>query len=205
MEALMTTSNNIPAGLHAEDALDIGNRKLSRADATYVSEMTVACLITYWIVTYVLHPVVEKPDQLLGGMWAVVATVFVFRTTDGGSVSAAISRMAATCVSFVLCLGYLLIFPFNPVGMAMLIGIGTVVMMLLRRRDDIITTGITTAVVMVVAALSPDHAWHQPILRFVDTLVGIAVGIGVIELVRVISSLGRTSTEPLTKNTGDTQ
>src|SRR5277367_1162365 len=185
MEALMTISNNIPARLHAEDALDIASRKLSRADVTYVSEMTVACMITYWIVTYVLHPIVEKPDQLLGAMWAVVATVFVFRSTDGGNVSAAISRMAATCVSFVLCLGYLLIFPFNPVGMAMLIGIGAVVMMLLRRRDDIITTGITTAVVMVVAALSPDHAWHQPILRFVDTLVGIAVGIGVIELVRV--------------------
>ena len=49
--------------------------------------------------------------------------------------------------------------------------------MALDRRDDIITTGITTTVVMVVAALSPQDAWHQPLLRLADTLVGIAIGV----------------------------
>jgi hypothetical protein len=61
--------------------------------------------------------------------------------------------------------------------MAALIGIGTVIMALLGRRDDIVTTGITTAVVMVVAAMSPEDAWHQPLLRLADTVVGIAVGV----------------------------
>jgi uncharacterized YccA/Bax inhibitor family protein len=61
--------------------------------------------------------------------------------------------------------------------MAALIGIGTVVMELLGRREDIVTTGITTAVVMVVAAMSPEDAWHQPLLCLADTLVGIAVGV----------------------------
>jgi uncharacterized YccA/Bax inhibitor family protein len=50
-------------------------------------------------------------------------------------------------------------------------------MSLLGRPDDVITTGITTAVVMVVAAISPNHAWMQPILRMVDTIVGVAVGV----------------------------
>jgi uncharacterized membrane protein YccC len=58
-----------------------------------------------------------------------------------------------------------------------LIGIGTVAMALLGRRDDIVTAGITTAVVMVVAAMSPEDAWHQPLLRLADTVVGIAVGV----------------------------
>jgi uncharacterized membrane protein YccC len=48
----------------------------------------------------------------------------------------------------------------------------------LGRREDIVTTGITTAVVMVVAAMSPQDAWQQPLLRLIDTVVGIAVGIG---------------------------
>jgi ABC-type enterobactin transport system permease subunit len=30
---------------------------------------------------------------------------------------------------------------------------------------------------MVVAAISPEHAWKEPILRVVDTIVGAAVGI----------------------------
>jgi uncharacterized membrane protein YgaE (UPF0421/DUF939 family) len=88
-------------------------------------------------------------------MWAVVATVFVFRDTRDQSLSAGISRMIATCVSFALCLAYLLFLPFNPVGVAALVGIGTLCTILLDRRNEIVTTGITTAVVMVVAALSP--------------------------------------------------
>jgi uncharacterized membrane protein YgaE (UPF0421/DUF939 family) len=72
---------------------------------------------------------------------------------------------------------YLLLFPFSPVGMAVLIAIGTMVMALLGRRDDIVTAGITTAVVMVVAAMSPSEAWQQPLLRLVDTIVGIGVGV----------------------------
>jgi uncharacterized YccA/Bax inhibitor family protein len=47
----------------------------------------------------------------------------------------------------------------------------------LGRRGDIVTTGITTAVVMVVAAMSPEDAWHQPLLRLVDTVVGITIGV----------------------------
>jgi uncharacterized membrane protein YccC len=30
---------------------------------------------------------------------------------------------------------------------------------------------------MLVAAVSPRHAWQQPILRFADTVIGVAVGI----------------------------
>jgi len=49
--------------------------------------------------------------------------------------------------------------------------------MALGRRNDILTTGIMTTVVMVVAAMSPQNAWQQPLLRLGDTVVGIAVGV----------------------------
>ena len=61
--------------------------------------------------------------------------------------------------------------------MAVVLGIGTIVMMLLGQQEDIVTTGITTTVVLVAAALSTQPAWHQPILRLVDTVIGIAVGV----------------------------
>ena len=50
-------------------------------------------------------------------------------------------------------------------------------MMLVGRPEDVVTTGITTAVVMVVTAISPHDAWHQPILRLFDTVVGMSVGL----------------------------
>jgi uncharacterized membrane protein YccC len=144
--------------------------------------MTIACAISYWITTSGLTAFVDKASDFLGGMWAVVATVFVFRDSRTNSLSAGFARLIATCVSFALCLLYLLLFPFQVLGMAVLIGVGTVVMMLLGRREDIVTTGITTAVVMVVAAMSPQDAWQQPLLRFIDTVVGIAVGIGSMQI-----------------------
>jgi uncharacterized membrane protein YccC len=67
--------------------------------------------------------------------------------------------------------------PFYAAGLAALLGAGTLVMMYLGRRDDIVTTGITTTVVMVVAAMSPQNAWQQPLLRLGDTVVGITIGV----------------------------
>jgi uncharacterized membrane protein YccC len=86
-------------------------------------------------------------------------------------------ELSATLVSFALCMAYLLFLSFSPWGMAALIGVGAVCMILLGHPEDTVTTGITTAVVMVVAALNPRNAWQQPILRLVDTTVGVAVGI----------------------------
>ena len=141
--------------------------------------LSILCLISYWLITQLLTRVfsVSRDDDLLGGMWAVVATVFVYRYSHDQSIGAVVSRVAATSLSFVLCFLYLLILPFQPWGMAALIGIGAIAMSLAHRPDDVITTGITTTVVMVVAAMSPHHAWKEPLLRMVDTVVGVAVGI----------------------------
>jgi uncharacterized membrane protein YccC len=122
-------------------------------------------------------------------------TIFVYRYSHAESVHAALSRMAATSVSFALCLLYLLIFPFHVWGMAALIGMGAIIVAIMNRPDDTITTGITIAAVMVVAELSPHNAWRQPILRLVDTAVGVAVGIAAAWLgahaMRVTKLIGR--------------
>jgi uncharacterized membrane protein YccC len=152
-------------------------KKLTPWDVAYSVDMGIACAISYWIVTQVLVRFVDEPTKILGGMWSVVATVFVFRESREHSLSAAVGRLIATGMSFALCLVYLLIFPFTPLGMAFVIGLGTLVMTVLGRRDDIVTTGITTAVVLVVAGLSPEGAWRQPILRLIDTVIGIGVGV----------------------------
>jgi uncharacterized membrane protein YccC len=156
---------------------EVEDPKLSLWDVAYALNMAIACLIAYWIMTHTLSRFVDESSDFLGGMWAVVATVFVFRETRLGSLSAGIARLIATCVSFALCLLYLSLFPFTPVAMAALIAIGTLVMALVGRREDIVTVGITTAVVMVVAAKNPVDAWQQPLLRLADTVVGIAVGV----------------------------
>jgi uncharacterized membrane protein YccC len=163
--------------VHSQAAPGTKRDKVSAWDVVYSLNLGIACLIAYWIITYLLYGFVDQASNFLGGMWAVVAVIFVFRDTRAHALSAGLARLIATCVSFALCLPYLLLFPFTPIGLAILLGIGTLVMALLRRRDDIVTTGITTTVVMVVAAMSPNDAWQQPLLRLFDTVVGIALGV----------------------------
>ena len=153
---------------------------LSRSSHAALSGMTLAlaALISYELTTRILTSAISsRDDQLLGGMWSVVATLFVWRECYNESVSAALSRIAATSLSFILCLGYLSFFPFSSWGMAVLIAIGAVILIMINRAGEVITTSITTTVVMVVAGISPQHAWRQPILRLFDTLIGIGVGI----------------------------
>jgi uncharacterized membrane protein YccC len=144
--------------------------------------LSVACLITYLLVDRVLSrlDVVSTDSDLLGGMWAVIATIFVIRDGYRRSVAAATSRMAATLVSFAVCFVYLLFLPFHPWALAVLICASALIVNLLARPEDAITAAITTTVVMVVAAVSPQRAWQQPILRLADTVVGVAVGIAAV-------------------------
>lgn len=139
----------------------------------------VSSLISYLLITRILGRTyfLSRDDELLGGMWAVAATIFVYRQTTQQSMNAALSRLAATGMSFLLCMLYLLIFPFSPWGLATLVAIGAMLMSLLGHSEDIITTGITTVVVLVVAEISPQHAWKDPLLRLIDTVVGIVVGV----------------------------
>jgi uncharacterized membrane protein YccC len=69
------------------------------------------------------------------------------------------------------------VFSFHPLGLAALIGLSTFLLMAAGQADDVITAAITTTVVIIVAAVSPHDAWQQPILRAIDTGVGIAVGL----------------------------
>jgi uncharacterized membrane protein YgaE (UPF0421/DUF939 family) len=152
-------------------------QRLSAWDIAHAIDMAAAAAITYGLMTFVIPLLVNRPVDPVGVLWAVISTVFVFKDTRARSLSAGLSRLTATFVSFALCLIYLALFPANPLALLVLVAIGTLVMMLLGRRDDIGLTAITTAVVVIVAASVSQDAWQQPILRLIDTIIGIVVGV----------------------------
>ena len=141
--------------------------------------LALACWLSYWLATTVRTQAysASPADGILSGLWAVIATIFVLRSSYHESVKAAVSRMAATLVSFMACLVYLLVLPFHQWGLALMIGVTALIPMLIGRPRDSITAAITTAVVMVSASLNPHDAWQQPLLRFGDTVIGVAVGV----------------------------
>jgi Fusaric acid resistance protein-like len=151
--------------------------KLSAQDVAYCVDMASACLITDWVMAFLLPHFVAWRSEPVGVLWAVISTVFVYKDTRAHSLSAGVSRLIATFSSFVLCLIYLLMLPATAIGIAALIAIGTLFMILIGRREEMGLTAITIAVVMIVAASNPHDALQQPLLRLIDTIVGIAVGV----------------------------
>jgi len=143
-------------------------------------------VLTYWLAASILARVYSSSptDDALGGLWAVIAAVFVMRGSYDKSAAAAVSRVAATLLSLVLCLAYLAFLPFHLWGLAVLVGLSSLAAMLIGRPGDAITAAITTAVVLIVAEVSPHDAWRQPILRLADTVIGVAVGLAVVWLAR---------------------
>ncbi len=141
--------------------------------------LAAACAVTYLLVTRGVTRIYTRShaDDLIGALWAVLATIFVCRDTQQESVKAAVSRLAATAVSAALCLIYLSFLPFAVWALAVLVGASVLAVTLIGRPGDAITAAITTAVILVATEVSPQHAWQQPILRLADTVVGAAVGL----------------------------
>ena len=154
-------------------------RRPISAAAGHAAVLALACLASYWLAIGALSNVhsLSASDDTVGAVWSVIATLFVYHANRRESVAGALSRTSATLVSFVLCLLYLSLFAFHAVGLALLVGLGTFLLMAIGRDRDVGVAGITTAVVMLSAAMNPHAAWEQPILRLVDTALGIVVGL----------------------------
>src|ERR1700690_1692751 len=68
--------------------------------------LAISCAFGYWLTQHILANTysISRDDNLLGGMWAVVTTIFVYRGTNAESASNALSRISTTSVRFALCL-----------------------------------------------------------------------------------------------------
>jgi hypothetical protein len=62
-------------------------KKLTAWELIYAFAMAIACAVSYLLTTELLGGFIDRGDTLLGGMWAAVATLFVFRETREGSLS----------------------------------------------------------------------------------------------------------------------
>jgi hypothetical protein len=125
----------------------LANRQTLAAATGHSLGLAISSLITYLIITHVLAPIhsISKASDLLGGMWAVIANLFVYRQSHRESINAALTRASATLLSFVLCLIYLLIFSFHPLGLAVLIGLGTFILMAVGHDDLVVTAASSIA------------------------------------------------------------
>lgn len=164
----------------------------TRHDIACSVVLAIACAVTYLVLVDGVGPILSetRESREIGAMWAVVSTIFVFRVSVSEGLGDARTRLSATVMSLVVCLVYLLIFPVTAIGIGVVIGVGSLLAAALGRPQDAVLTGITSTVVLVVADLGSSSArWVQPVLRLLDTGVGIAVGLAAAALAAWVGKL----------------
>jgi uncharacterized membrane protein YccC len=141
--------------------------------------LALACLGSYALVVWLSSLVawIGPTDHIVGGVWAVISTIIVSRNSYDQTAAAAVSRVYGTLVGMILCLIYLIFFPFHVWGLALLIGLSSLICVLIGRPGDAPAAAIATAVLIGLAQLDPHEAWRQPIIRLADTIIGAAVGL----------------------------
>jgi uncharacterized membrane protein YccC len=163
-------------------AAEVELRSDIRVTLIYSIALGLSALGCYWFALHVVNPIhrVSATGDTIGALWAAISTVFVYRHSYDESESAALSRVAGTTVSFLLCLVYLLLFPFHLWAIAVLIALGAFLLAIAGRSQDTMPASLATLVVLVISSIDPHNAWQQPILRFLDTVVGVAIGLAAV-------------------------
>ena len=147
--------------------------------AVFSVALGVSALGSYWFVAHVANPIneVTPTGDTIGALWAAISTIFVFRNSFEDSSSAALSRMAGTLVSFVLCEIYLLLFSFHLWAIVVLIALGAFILTRAGRPQDVMPASLATIVVLVITSIDPHNAWQQPFMRLLDTAIGVVIGL----------------------------
>jgi len=83
------STTNERGWLHAHQTARLSWEQVQAALADSCLQ-AVSCLLTYWLATTILVPAhsVSKADDVLGGLWTVIATAFVLRHSCHKSLSA---------------------------------------------------------------------------------------------------------------------
>ena len=121
----------------------------------------------------------------IGGLWALISGIVVLQATRRAASAAAWLRLVGTFVGAIVSATYLLLFPFSALGMAACIVATVLLCELLKVPDDGRLASITVAVIMVVSVVDPTvPPITNATLRFVESCIGTAVGVGLVYAVR---------------------
>jgi uncharacterized membrane protein YccC len=113
-----------------------------------------------------------------GALWSMVSGIVVMQETRQDTIDNAWLRVLGSLVGAVMSGLYLSFLPFNPFGMAIMIGLTVLICQELHIPGHPRLAALTVGVIMVISFLNPDL---NPIvnagLRFCESVIGSAVAI----------------------------
>lgn len=157
-----------------------------KIDWTMAVAKSIVVLLSY-LVGFYLTGSFHDESRYFGAMLAAIASVVALQADLKSSIKQGWLRVFGTFIGAVIATVYLLIFPFSVAGLIATIFLLEIVCMILSIPDNGKMATIALIVIMLISQKNPDI---PPIvnssLRFIETTVGAAIGIGMAWLLGLI-------------------
>jgi uncharacterized membrane protein YgaE (UPF0421/DUF939 family) len=140
-------------------------------------ENTLVCLLGY-LGGYYMTTLIHLPGSELGGLWALISGIVVLQATRRETQASAWLRVLGTFVGAVISGIYLLLLPFNPLGMALTIGVTVLLCQFIGIPDHARLAALTVALIMVISSMHPDiNPVINAVLRFLESCIGTGLAV----------------------------
>lgn len=159
---------------------------LHKVDLTMATAKSIAVLVSY-LVGFYLTDSFHDESRYFGAMLAAIASVVALQSDVQTSIKQGWLRVLGTFIGAVIATIYLLIFPFSVAGLIATVFVLEIVCMMFSIPDNGKMATIALIVIMLISQKNPDI---PPIvnssLRFLETTVGVGIGIAMAWLVERI-------------------
>lgn len=152
-----------------------GARRGSRGDLLVAARTAIVCLAAYMAgasFTALFH----AGSAILGGVWSVVSAIVVLQATLEDTRGSALLRVLGTLIGAVVAALYLALFRFDPVGMAVCVGLTVLLCQVCGVPDHARLAAVTVVIVLAVSVAYPDvRPALNALLRFVESCIGAGI------------------------------
>jgi uncharacterized membrane protein YgaE (UPF0421/DUF939 family) len=156
---------------------------LQTRDALRIAfQIAIVCLTTYLggsYFTYLFH----GASAAIGGLWSLISGMVVLQATRRDTLASAWLQVLGTFIGAVISAAYLSFLPFNPFGMAIVIGLVMLICQVLGIPNHARLASSTVAMIMVVSTLHPGfNPALNAALRFAEACIGTALAVAAVLL-----------------------
>jgi uncharacterized membrane protein YccC len=113
---------------------------------------------------------------ILGGVWSVVSGIVVLQATLQDTRGSAMLRVLGTLIGATVAAIYLALFPFDPLGMAICVGVTVLFCQAARVPDHARLAAVTVVIVLAVSVAVPTMSpAENALLRFIESCIGAGI------------------------------
>jgi|GEM_PF-2317915 uncharacterized membrane protein YgaE (UPF0421/DUF939 family) len=141
-------------------------------------ELVIGIIISYWLGVSVLNFSPDLSIPAINGLWAAISAALVIQDKEREAFLAACFRVSGVFIGCVLVGAFVSAFSYTLLALGFAVFCTTIFFALIRRLETIRVACVTVIVVFAVGSIHPEMSiWYNVLARFVESCVGIGVGL----------------------------